>query len=101
MKHYLYLIALFFSSRPARPASGARAGHLHRRQRREFQPLRGVALNRSCEIMNSNNGNPNGSSAPLVISLPTGVWTDALSLTVLSSSGTAVQWRTLKLVGTS
>jgi hypothetical protein len=50
-------------------------------------------------IMNSNNGNPNGNSDPLVVSFPTGVWTDAISLTVLSSSGTAVQWP-LKLVGT-
>ncbi len=50
-------------------------------------------------IMNSNNGNPNGNSDPLVISLPSGVWTDAISLTVLSSVGKPVQLP-LKLVGT-
>ncbi len=50
-------------------------------------------------IMNSNNGNPNGSADPLVISLPSGVWTDALSITVLTSSGATAHWP-LKLVGT-
>lgn len=100
MKHYLYLIALLLfpaallaqQVAPAPDISiGANGG--------SSNLYAGWPLIVHVTIMNSNNGNPNGSSAPLVISLPTGVWTDALSLTVLSSSGTAVQWP-LKLVGT-
>jgi hypothetical protein len=100
MKRYLYLIALLlfptvlFAQQlaPAPDISiGANGG--------SSNLYSGWPLIVHLMIMNSNNGNPNGNSDPLVISVPNGVWTDALSLTVLSSSGTAVQWP-LKLVGT-
>jgi hypothetical protein len=50
-------------------------------------------------ILNSNSSNPSGAGDPLVISPPNALWTDAIGLTVQSSSGASVPWP-LKLVGT-
>lgn len=100
MKRYLYLVALLLFPAALLAQQVAPAPDISIAANGGSSNLySGWPLIVHLTIMNSNNGNPNGNSAPLVISLPTGVWTNAISLSVLSSSGTAVQWP-LKLVGT-